>query len=191
MKRTFYAALILPIVLSFGMAIAPATVATEPTPEQIREACAEDRADRLPIPFEDLSPDEPSFREIMRLYYCKTATNSACIPTPIIPQNGAILDNSREDRADLIIWDFDWSDCPGATQYHLYVIGENARNPVIDIDTLSQSSHREISAGYIGDRNRLNWTWKVRAKINGEWGEWSEIRTFDVEPLNTDPPSRR
>jgi hypothetical protein len=27
----------------------------------------------------------------------------------------------------------------------------------------------------------------TRAYINGQWGEWSEIRTFSVEPPNTDP----
>lgn len=191
MKRIFSVTFALLALFGFEMAIANPLPAAEPTPEQIQQACAAGRADRLPIPFEDLSPDQPSFRQIMTLYYCKTEANLTCIPTPIAPLNGALLDNSREDRADLIIWDFDWSDCPGATQYQLYVIGDRAMNPVINIDTISQSSYRETSSGYIIDRNRFNWTWKVRAKVNEEWGEWSEIRRFDVEPLDTDPPSRR
>jgi len=33
---------------------------------------------------------------------------------------------------------------------------------------------------------RFGWIWKVRAKINGSWADWSPERTFDVEPLNTD-----
>ena len=110
-------------------------------------------------------------------------------PLLISPEEGAVLDNSRLDGSDDIVWDFDWSDCEGATQYHLYVIGPTAINPVIDHNNITSSSYQHIRHGsYIIERNRYGWTWKVRVRVGGQWSEWSEIRTFDVEPLNTDPP---
>jgi len=64
-------------------------------------------------------------------------------------------------------------------------------NPVIDRSDLTASYfHREAWGGYVADQNRFGWTWKVRAEVGGIWGAWSEIRTFDVEPVNTDPPSQ-
>jgi len=115
---------------------------------------------------------------------------SACVPSLISPAAGAVLDNGRADRQDDIVWDFDWSDCPGATQYHLYVIRATATIPVIDEPALNNSSYHDVSEGaYIADQNRLGWSWKVRARVDGTWGDWSATRSFDVELLNSDPPS--
>jgi hypothetical protein len=114
---------------------------------------------------------------------------SAQVPELLAPEEGAVMDNGRTDRQDAIVWDFDWTDCEGATQYHLYVKGANALYPVID-DVLTQSSYRMVSQGsYIIESNRFGWVWQVRAQVNGSWGDWSPERTFDVEPLNTDPPT--
>ncbi|MCG2815363.1 MAG: hypothetical protein L6425_05465 [Candidatus Aminicenantes bacterium] len=116
---------------------------------------------------------------------------SDIVPLLISPRAGAVLDNGRSDGRDDIVWDFDWSDINGATSYRLYVIGSNALYPVIDRPSnMFDSSYHHVSAGsYIIDENRLNWKWKVRAYANGVWSDWSEERTFDVEPLNTDPPN--
>jgi hypothetical protein len=104
------------------------------------------------------------------------------------PQAGSILDNGRNDGLDRIIWDFHWSDCPGATEYQLYVIGNYAQNPRID-EIVSNASYQSEEGGWIGGNNLYGWTWRVRAKVNGEWGPWSETRVFDVEPPDSDPPS--
>ena len=117
------------------------------------------------------------------------AKNWPCIPSLISPEEGSVLDNGRTDGLDDIVWDFDWSDCQGATQYHLYVKHPGAIGPMINDDTIGDSSCHYVGHGYIIDRNRYGWIWKVRAKIDGQWGGWSEIRTFDVEPVNSDPPS--
>jgi len=114
---------------------------------------------------------------------------SLCIPTLISPEEGAIMDNGRTDGLDDVVWDFDWSDCPGATEYHLYVKLPNALNPLIDNQGITSSSYHYVSSGYIPDANRLGWTWKVGVKVDGMWHRWTETRTFDVEPVNTDPPS--
>lgn len=103
----------------------------------------------------------------------------------ILPENNALLDNGCYGQSNKITWYFDWNDFPNAEQYHLYVIGPNAKNPVIDKDIV-ESEYKDESDGYIANKNRLNWTWKVRAMVDGVWTDWSETRTFDVEPLNTD-----
>ena len=109
------------------------------------------------------------------------------IPLLVLPAVGAVLDNGRTDFKDKEIWDFDWEDVPGATKYELYVVGENAIYPAIYDETITSSYH-SVDDGYITNQNRLGWKWKVRAYSNGLWSEWSEARSFDVEPVNTDPP---
>jgi len=115
--------------------------------------------------------------------------NNAC-PSLLSPLDNETLDNGRYDRQDNIVWNFDWSDVPNAAKYHLYVIHNGASIPLIDDDEITEgSSYHYTGAGaYIDSANLLDWTWMVRAYINGAWGEWSEVRTFNVEPLNTDPP---
>jgi serine/threonine protein kinase len=112
---------------------------------------------------------------------------TSCIPQLISPIVGALLDNGRTDNMDSIVWDFDWSDCQNATMYHLYVIKTGAALPVIDINNINNSAYHHVcNQCYIADNNRFDWTWKVRANINGQWGEWSETRSFNVEPTNSD-----
>jgi hypothetical protein len=107
-------------------------------------------------------------------------------PMLLSPPPGIFFDNGCSDRSDTIQWDFDWSDVTGATQYQIYVIHEGSQYPALDTTvSVSEYSYR-MSDGYITDRNRTNWTWKVRAGNAGVWGEWSEIGYYDVEPLNTD-----
>lgn len=114
-----------------------------------------------------------------------------CVPLLISPGEGELLDNGRNDRQDDIIWDFDWSDCPGATKYNLYVQHEGSVGPVIDHPAVVASSYHYVGPGsYIIESNRFDWYWKVRSYASGKWSDWSEVRTFDVEPLNTDPPNR-
>jgi len=109
-------------------------------------------------------------------------------PTLTFPKSGAVLDNGRSDRRDDIKWRFDWSDYPGATKYQLYVMHVGSIYPLINV-TVKRSTYRYVSQGYIEDRNRFNWIWKVRAGTRDSWLNWSEERRFDVERLNTDPPS--
>jgi hypothetical protein len=104
------------------------------------------------------------------------------------PARRAVLDNGRLDDRDTIVWEFDWSDCPGATAYGLYVIGPTATVPVVDL-ALPTSAYRSVRRAYIVERNRRGWTWRVRAWVDGQWGAWTEARPFDVEPVDTDPPT--
>ena len=109
-----------------------------------------------------------------------------CVPELIAPREGDVLDNGRIDRQDSIGWRFTWVSCPDAESYQLYVKLSKARFAVIDVTLTATRYDSNRPGAYIIDANRFGWTWKVRAKHEGQWGEWSETRTFDVEPVNTD-----
>jgi serine/threonine protein kinase/Flp pilus assembly protein TadD len=101
-------------------------------------------------------------------------------PTLVKPAARATLDNGAHDFSKAVVWEFDWSDVPGATQYHLYV----TRGKTLSFDLkLPSSSYRYEWKGFVADQNRLGWRWKVRALVNGVWTDWSEERSFDVGPI--------
>ena len=112
----------------------------------------------------------------------------ACTPSLISPLAGALLDNGRTDRADGITWGFEWSECPAVDWYQLHVTHVGAANPYINDWNVFGLGYQHSVNAYISDSNRSNWVWKVRAWLGGRWGEWSESRPFDVEPVNTDQP---
>jgi serine/threonine protein kinase/tetratricopeptide (TPR) repeat protein len=113
-------------------------------------------------------------------------------PSLLMPAAGAILDNGANDGSKLRVWEFNWSEVPGATRYHLYVIGPTATLPVINNLTLTAPSYRDEGKGYFATQYRLGYRWKVRALVNGTWTDWSEERTFDVTPVaeNKAAPSK-
>lgn len=109
-------------------------------------------------------------------------------PMLISPVIGAVMDNGRTDGKDSIIWDFDWLDVPGATQYRLRVFNSVAiPGLVLDLNgatTTSSSYHHVSPSSCIGEQYYHGWTWTVMAKVGGQWSDWSEMRTFNVEPVN-------
>ena len=113
-----------------------------------------------------------------------------CPPPPVLlgPPGGAVLDNGCSNSGDPMTWGFDWSDVPGATAYHLFVIGPTALNPVINDAGVPQSAHVSQSTAYVVGRNTRDWRWRVRAVVDGTWGDWTPEHAFDVEPLDTDCP---
>lgn len=110
-------------------------------------------------------------------------------PPPVLltPQAGAVVDNGCENRTDGTLWSFEWSEVPGATCYHIFVKNRGAKNPVVDDDRVVANAYTKIGRKtYVINKYLTGWTWKVQAKVNGEWGHWSEEREFSVEPLDTD-----
>ncbi len=105
-------------------------------------------------------------------------------PILVSPANNKVLDNGCYDRSDPETWRFDWADCSGAQKYNLYVTNSNSTIPVINIET-TDSEYLYSRLAFVEEVNRYNWKWKVRSYY-GYWGEWSEERTFEVEPLNSD-----
>jgi hypothetical protein len=110
-------------------------------------------------------------------------------PMLISPASGALMDNGCKPKADGITWDFDWSDVPGATAYHLRVF-RNPALPLINNMSVPASTYHYVSApnDHIINANLSGWRWMVRAKVHGVWGRWSAPRGFRVEKLNTDCP---
>ena len=110
-------------------------------------------------------------------------------PMLISPVNGAVMDNGCKPKPDGITWDFDWSDVPGATAYHIRV-WRNPAIPLINNNNVPSSSFHYASApsDHIINTNLTGWRWMVRAKVRGAWGPWSIVRWFRVERLNTDCP---
>ena len=108
-------------------------------------------------------------------------------PMLISPANGALMDNGCKPKAEGIAWDFDWSDVPGATAYHIRVF-RNPNIPLINNMNVQTSSYHYASArnDHIINSNLNLWKWMVRAKGPGGWGTWSAVRGFRVERLNTD-----
>lgn len=108
-----------------------------------------------------------------------------CVPVLLSPRPGGLLPNGRSDKPQEVRWEFAWAACPGATQYHLYIENSNARTPMVNVETIRITSYQHISRGYVADHNLRGWKWKVRAKINGVWGEWSKPEMFKVKPLGS------
>lgn len=104
------------------------------------------------------------------------------VPQLLAPRAGAVLANGSKGGKGKYEWEFSWSRVAGATEYHLYVNGPKAKFPVINHNDLKQTTF-VYSGGYVINQNRRNWHWKVRAFVNGEWGDWSQGRRFDVKPL--------
>ena len=138
-----------------------------------------------------LSPDRVADTgwRIVGMHYAAVPERPRCIPELLSPSRGVLLDNGRTDRSDAIEWTFDWTDCPGASAYSILVYGPGATIPAVDTTT-SQSSFQQFECGaYIIPSNASKWRIFLRAMVDGVWGNWSLAYNFDVEPVNTDPPS--
>lgn len=110
--------------------------------------------------------------------------SKACIVTLAVPAKNAVLPQRRLDSGKVeSVWMFGWHDCPEAGRYHLYVIGPGALNPIVDDDTLTAATYQFRRSSY-GVTQRDGWTWKVRAFVDGRWGDWSEARWFSVAAPN-------
>ncbi len=108
-------------------------------------------------------------------------------PILIYPEDGAEVDNGCTDGRDSIVDDFDWSDVNGATKYELY--RKHAGSMPSYTETNSSFYYYVCDGCYVIEANRFNWKWKVRAFVNNIWTDWSEERSYDFEPLNTDCPT--
>jgi hypothetical protein len=113
-------------------------------------------------------------------------------PTLLKPAAGASLDFGRSKYSHLRdmsrIWEFNWSEVPGATQYHLHLFRPDGMI-FINNPTLTSSSCRVEAERFLVDWVLLDRRWKVRALVNGIWTDWSEERTFAIAPLDDSKPA--
>ena len=107
-----------------------------------------------------------------------------CVPAQLTPAPGESMDNGCSNGQNGISWEFDWDDCPAADLYSIHIDHPSLEQP-IDRD-LPVSAFSLLEQRAIPEDSRIGWTWKVRARVNGIWGNYSPDRTFDVERLNTD-----
>ena len=108
-------------------------------------------------------------------------------PAPLSPADGEVMDNGCLDRSDSMDWDFEWTAVPGAKKYHLFVKTSRAPIAAIDNQSIKTTRHEVRKRGaYTGPAGYTGWAWKVRALVGNEWTEWSEERSFTLEPVNTD-----
>ena len=139
-----------------------------------------------------------SFRHLLGftvLCFAITASAGSALESPgagvppelISPREGEVVDNGCQNRQNGILTAFEWREVPGAVRYHLYVKHPNALNPVIDDARILTTGYCSWQQGsYVADVNRIGWTWKVRARVNRQWTDWSAERHFDVEAVDTD-----
>jgi hypothetical protein len=94
-------------------------------------------------------------------------------PVLYLPQDAAILAYNRPA--------FDWSDFPGATSYQIQVSKDNTFKTTVLSKTSATSSYATTSN--LPTKTLLYW--RVRAKVGGVYGAWSEIFSF----TSANPPS--
>ncbi len=132
----------------------------------------------------EFSSDELSFELVVRVY-ADGPLAEPCTVTLIAPFPGALMDNGCIN-VDGIVWNFYWAPCSAATEYNLVVEAPSFVGSVFEV-FVPRTSHLYISASWFWNEDRFGLTWKVRARVEGEWGEFTE-RTFDLEPVGTDCP---
>lgn len=59
-----------PVVAQNPQPVKPVASSTPVSAERILQACSQDKAETLPIPFSDLSPRDWAFKAVMSMYYC-------------------------------------------------------------------------------------------------------------------------
>jgi hypothetical protein len=107
-----------------------------------------------------------------------------CVPVQLTPEEAAEMDNGCTNQDNGISWEFDWEDCADAEAYAIQLNHSSLDTP-LDRE-LTESQFSLLEDRVVPEESRLGWTWKVRAMVNGVWGNYTPDRTFDVERVNTD-----
>jgi hypothetical protein len=121
------------------------------------------------------------------------AGGELCVPQAIFPVDGGVeADNGCMGSSDPMVWRFEWTECPGATAYHVRSRSLVATLPDdyynVQDSTLTQPYFERAELGFVLNESRTDWGWQVRAKVVGFWHEWSPMETYVFEPVNTDCP---
>ena len=118
---------------------------------------------------------------------CAAGPNPALVPTLTMPADGALADNGcTTDEGEAIVWDFNWTDVPGASSYELWVKHRSSAEPEVHEMNLLTSSHRSGRIATADGEFLQGWEWKVRATVGGVAQPWTPTARFAVEPPNTD-----
>ncbi len=111
-------------------------------------------------------------------------------PRLLFPVPNGVMENGCSNYSANKTESFTWAGVASATAYLIAVRHVNAATPVI-AEVVTVPAFSRTSNSYVADHNRTGWTWQVRARINGEWGNWSEVRAFQYGPLDANPSCRK
>lgn len=63
--------IVAPVKAQEPVTVEPSTSTTQvPTTTELADACIQNRAETLPVPFTDVSPDHWAFKAVMTMHYC-------------------------------------------------------------------------------------------------------------------------
>lgn len=96
---------------------------------------------------------------------------SAYIPDVIFPPDGFSFIDRMEN------WKFIWIPVIGASKYNIHIESENTGDSLVDIDVYKTSYQLEPKYFDIEDDE---YSFKVRAYVDGRWHDYSSIRYFCV-----------
>ena len=116
---------------------------------------------------------------------CGEAGEEVLVPELLSPPEGQVMDNGRSDCYEPISWHFTWTEVPGAQRYQLYVEHREGGFAFIEVDTY-HTEFEWCGEGHIPEESLTGWIWRVRAGTMEDWWEWSEERSFTVEPPELD-----
>jgi formylglycine-generating enzyme required for sulfatase activity len=106
----------------------------------------------------------------------------AAPPSLLEPLAGTVLGNAQHAGGKAAVWQFQWSAAPGATRYQLQVQSPRPSTPALDDAVIDSTSYQFTQKTIVSDDERHGWKWRVRAIVKDQWTDWSEERSFDVEP---------
>ena len=128
------------------------------------------------VPSGHVAAYEPSSGTVVRLGAAVKLTLSGGVqpgPTASGPGGGT---RAAMDEDGFITCS--WSAVSGATEYHVLIKHPRGGN-IYNESQPADSRTARIRPTWSGDDwSAKPYTWQVRAKVNDEWGEWSEERTF-------------
>lgn len=104
--------------------------------------------------------------------------DSRQVPRLLSPGDGATLDGGSRDGGRPLVWDFRWSEVPGAEAYELRVQRAGSPNAVISDVIRGTRFQRTDRRAHIVEANREGWSWSVRAVRAGQKLPWSAARGF-------------
>ena len=101
-------------------------------------------------------------------------------PAPPRPQSPADRGALPNSSGGTLSWAFDWTDVAGATEYRIEIVQEDAPRAFLEKAEIGASEFVLTRNG--GSLARTEgWSWRVAAKVGGEWTEWSPRARFRVE----------
>lgn len=104
----------------------------------------------------------------------------------LAPEEGAVMDNGGgypiSESQD---WDFTWTTVPGAEGYELRIFMNNVEITTNRFST-AEPHYSFSSRSYLVGSPPPPRKWCVRAIVGGVPQDWSEVRSFQIEPAHTD-----